>query len=67
VVIGNIHRDDLAEMLESDYVRRWRTTVPESWKGCDRFPECFGGCRAASKQLGLSLADIDPTRPLERR
>lgn len=61
VVLGNIHHDDLQTMLASEYVAHWRSVVPAPCQGCQRFDACFGGCRAASEQLGLTVADPDPT------
>ncbi|MDD3626454.1 MAG: radical SAM protein [bacterium] len=60
VVVGNIYKDQLKNMLRSEYVKEWKTTVPEFCKGCKVFPECLGGCRAASEQVGNSILKEDP-------
>ncbi len=60
VVVGNIYKDKLEDMFKSDYVKTWKTTIPEYCKGCELFPECLGGCRAASEQVGKSILDVDP-------
>lgn len=60
VVFGNLFDGPLAATLGCQYLRRWRTTVPEACAGCARFPRCFGGCRAAAEQMGFSLGEADP-------
>jgi len=60
VVFANIHRDQPGTWLTGDYLAGWRDTVPAACAQCHRFPECFGGCRAASEQMGGTLADVDP-------
>ena len=60
VVIGNIYRDNFENMLTNDYIEKWEKTVPEYCSDCDLFDRCFGGCRAAAEQLGLSLDNTDP-------
>jgi len=60
VVFANIHRDSPETWLAGDYLASWRDTVPAACDQCHRFPECFGGCRAASEQMGGTLADVDP-------
>ena len=59
VVMGNIFREPLEQILTSDYVQSWRT-VPGFCSECDVFQKCFGGCRGAAEQLGLSLESVDP-------
>jgi radical SAM protein with 4Fe4S-binding SPASM domain len=59
VVMGNIFKEPLEKILTSDYVRSWRT-VPGFCSKCDLFQKCFGGCRGAAEQLGLSLEHVDP-------
>lgn len=60
VVFANIHRDPPGTWLAGDYLERWRRTVPTACADCARFDRCFGGCRAASEQVGGTLADVDP-------
>jgi radical SAM protein with 4Fe4S-binding SPASM domain len=60
VVIGNIHQQALIEILATDYLARWGCVLPDFCATCKRFPACFGGCRAAAEQMGLSLAHPDP-------
>ncbi len=60
VVFGNLFAAPLAELLGCEYLERWRTAVPAACAGCERFPRCFGGCRAAAEQMGGTLADCDP-------
>ena len=60
VVVGNIFNDKIEDMIRSDYVRTWKTTVPEFCEGCEMFAECLGGCRAASEQVGKGILKVDP-------
>lgn len=60
VVFGNLFAGPLAAALDNDYLRRWQTAVPDACAGCPDFPRCFGGCRAAAEQVGLTLAGADP-------
>lgn len=59
-VIGNIFKDDLGLILNSDYVKQWKKTTPEFCKNCQAYDKCKGGCRAASEQMGLTLNSADP-------
>lgn len=59
VVMGNIFKEPLEEILTSDYVQSWRT-VPGFCSECEVFEKCYGGCRGAAEQLGLSLEHVDP-------
>ena len=59
VVMGNIFREPVGEILTSEYVRSWRT-VPGYCSECVLFQKCYGGCRGAGEQLGLSLEHVDP-------
>ena len=59
VVMGNIFKEPLERILTSDYVQSWKT-VPGFCSECDVFQKCFGGCRGAAEQLGLSLEHVDP-------
>jgi len=60
VVIGNIFEDRLEDTLASRYLEQWRCTVPGYCAECDLYKKCYGGCRAASEQVGLSLYQPDP-------
>lgn len=60
VVMGNIFGEKLDDILSSEYLEGWRNIVPDYCSGCDLYARCFGGCRAASEQLGLSLHHPDP-------
>jgi radical SAM protein with 4Fe4S-binding SPASM domain len=60
VVMGNIFDQPLDEIVNSAYVKEWRETVPRHCAECKRYRRCFGGCRAASEQVGLTLGDVDP-------
>jgi radical SAM protein with 4Fe4S-binding SPASM domain len=59
VVMGNIFEEPLEKILTSEYVQSWKT-VPGFCSECDVFEKCFGGCRGAAEQLGLSLEHVDP-------
>lgn len=60
IVMGNIHEEHVRDILSSPYLEAWRNTVPDYCKNCTIFDRCFGGCRAASEQLGLTLRRADP-------
>lgn len=60
VVMGNIFEDRIEEILASRYLDQWRNAVPDSCAECDLYKKCYGGCRAASEQVGLSLYQPDP-------
>lgn len=60
VAAGNIFRQPLSAILSSPYALRWSDTDVEACRACALFADCRGGCRAASEQMGLSLADRDP-------
>lgn len=60
VVFGNIFDTPLSELLDCAYLQRWRSEIPAACAGCRRYARCFGGCRAACEQLGLTLAQADP-------
>jgi radical SAM protein with 4Fe4S-binding SPASM domain len=66
VVMGNIFKEPLEKILTSEYVKSWKT-VPEFCSECDVFEKCFGGCRGAAEQLGLSLEHVDPVLTGTRR
>lgn len=59
-VLGNIYKDDLAKMLESEKAQAWNQVKPEFCADCELYSRCMGGCRAASEQLNLSLDAVDP-------
>jgi radical SAM protein with 4Fe4S-binding SPASM domain len=59
VVMGNIFKEPLEKILTSEYVKSWKT-VPGFCSECDLFHKCYGGCRGAAEQLGLSLENVDP-------
>jgi radical SAM protein with 4Fe4S-binding SPASM domain len=60
VVAGNIYKQDLSEILFSDYSEKWETNIPEYCSNCDLWQKCLGGCRAASEQMGNGLLKEDP-------
>ena len=58
-VIGNIFRDEVDSVLNSDYFRKWKEP-PALCTRCDRFAECSAGCRAAAEHIGLGPENPDP-------
>ncbi len=60
IIIGNIHKSDWNEIVHSDYAKRWETDKPKICETCDLWTQCYGGCRAASEQIGGTLRDADP-------
>ena len=59
-VIGNIFKDSLDSIMNSDYVLQWKKITPEFCKNCKAYDKCKAGCRAASEQMGLPLNSPDP-------
>ncbi len=59
-VIGNIFENNLIELLDDDYVQKWKKIKPEYCAECLIYDKCFGGCRAATEQTGKGLAFPDP-------
>jgi radical SAM protein with 4Fe4S-binding SPASM domain len=60
IVAGNIFNENLDQILESDYTKQWAEIIPSLCTTCELYPRCMGGCRAASEQMGLTLAHADP-------
>ncbi len=60
VVLGNIFKDDLKEMLNSKKALEWNNVIPDFCADCNLYESCMGGCRAAGQQLNLSLKYPDP-------
>ncbi len=60
VLLGNLWRQPMAEILASPELARWKELVPPMCQPCDRWDACLGGCRAACEQLGLDLDTVDP-------
>lgn len=59
-IIGNIHNESITSIFESKYLKDWDTIRPQYCSSCQLWNSCRGGCRAASEQIGGSLADEDP-------
>ena len=63
--MGNIYTDEIRRVVSSDYAAGWKQR-PTFCAGCDKWTRCFGGCRAASEQLGQSVLEVDPIlQPLD--
>lgn len=60
VVLGNIFKDKLSDMFQSEAAQLWNTAVPDMCSECNLYARCMAGCRAASQQLGLGLNEVDP-------
>ncbi|HBS85080.1 MAG: hypothetical protein A2W91_01205 [Bacteroidetes bacterium GWF2_38_335] len=60
IVLGNIFKENFETIFKSEYLKGWTDIVPEFCNGCDLFDKCFGGCRAASEQMGFTLHEVDP-------
>jgi radical SAM protein with 4Fe4S-binding SPASM domain len=60
VYFGNIYKEKLEDIFSSKYVKFWKETVPDYCTDCGVYEHCYGGCRAASEQLGLGLGIVDP-------
>lgn len=59
-ILGNIFKDDLDKMLNSEKAQLWNNVVPEFCSACNLYAKCMAGCRAASEQMNLSLNAPDP-------
>ena len=59
-VIGNIFTRKLDDLLNDDYVHSWKNIKPDYCASCNLYDQCFGGCRAASEQIGTGLTSPDP-------
>jgi radical SAM protein with 4Fe4S-binding SPASM domain len=59
-ILGNIHKNNLSDILENKEIVNSYNIMPEFCKGCDHFLLCNGGCRAASEQTGRTFANADP-------
>jgi len=59
-VLGNIFKDNLEGMLNSEQAKMWNDVTPDFCSECNLYSKCMGGCRAASEQLKLSLSAVDP-------
>ncbi len=59
IVMGNIYRDNLKSIISSEYAAQWKAR-PAFCENCEHWTKCYGGCRAASEQLGQSLLTPDP-------
>lgn len=60
IVIGNIYKNTIDEIIKNPYIQQWVDIVPEFCNSCKIFDQCLGGCRAASEQMGMSLEQVDP-------
>lgn len=60
VVLGNIYKNSIADIMNNPYIRQWRDIVPGYCSSCKIFDRCLGGCRAASEQMGFNLEQVDP-------
>ena len=59
-VLGNIFKDKLNDMLNSEKAQLWNNIIPDFCSDCNLYPRCMAGCRAASEQMNLSLNQPDP-------
>jgi len=60
VNVGNIFKQSLAEIFTNPYLAEWKDLNLAFCVDCKRLPECKGGCRASSEQMGYSLKHEDP-------
>jgi len=59
-ILGNIFKDKLSDMLQSEKAQLWSKVTPDFCGTCHLYKNCMGGCRAASEQLNRSLYAVDP-------
>jgi len=60
ITAGNVFEKNIYEILESDYIKSWNVAKPKYCADCNKFDRCFGGCKAAAEQVGLTINDVDP-------
>ena len=59
-ILGNIFKDNIKEMLNSEKAQLWNNIIPDFCKDCDLYSKSMAGCRAAAEQLKMSLNSPDP-------
>lgn len=59
-VIGNVYKENMKKILNSDKLKRWGDIEPEFCRECSKKEKCQYGCRAASQQMGIGLEKEDP-------
>ncbi len=59
-IMGNIFKENIKQILNSEYANKWGHEIPEQCDMCDLYEKCLGGCRAAAEQMGLGLNHADP-------
>jgi radical SAM protein with 4Fe4S-binding SPASM domain len=59
-IIGNLFERNLSDIFNDEYVKSWKTIKPTYCFDCHLYDKCFGGCRAASEQIGSGLNSPDP-------
>lgn len=60
IVAGNIFESKIESIVGTPYMKLWGDIRPAYCSRCSLFERCRGGCRAASEQLGMGLAAVDP-------
>ena len=60
VVVGNVFKQSLQAIFSNPYLAEWDDLDIAYCKDCTRLPQCRGGCRAASEQMGYTLKKEDP-------
>jgi len=58
--MGNIFNEKMEAIFSSPYAKSWERSVPRVCTDCERWKQCFGGCRAAAEQLGQTVSEVDP-------
>lgn len=53
-IMGNILKESLKEIWESKQIRQWLNKISKECEKCDFLPDCHGGCKAFSTNLGIS-------------
>lgn len=60
VIAGNIFDQTIGEIFSSEYVLSWNGHKPEFCSDCQKYEQCFAGCRAAAEQVGKTVGNEDP-------
>jgi len=59
-IIGNIFKETLTDLFQSDQVTKWARVLPDTCQSCRVVSTCRGGCKAAGEQMNLPENSCDP-------
>lgn len=59
-IIGNIQEESMEDIMEKDFVKKFRKAIPDHCSDCDNANTCWGGCKASAKVCYGSLEEMEP-------